>query len=248
MSRSPASTTSPETRHRRVHPRGPAGRPLRRSSSRPLRLRRVGFWRLPAWLLKDRDMVIRSKDPKFMHARAQLALRLGKEVAPLPNRQRRPHLTVQVENEYGSFGNDHEYMEQIHHDLIDAGFNKACSTPPTAPTKFPTERSPSCPRSSISAPGGASRTSTRYTSCGPTGPFMAGECWDGWFDHWGGPHDTTNAKAEAADLDWILRAGLSISIYMFHGGTSFGWMNGANYDNNPYRARRHQLRLRCAAR
>ena len=64
---------------------------------------------------------------------------------------------------------------------------------------------------------------------------MAGEWWDGWFDFWGGPHHTTDAKAEANELGWILSQGYSISIYMFHGGTNFGWMNGANMDKTPYR-------------
>ncbi len=63
---------------------------------------------------------------------------------------------------------------------------------------------------------------------------MAGEWWDGWFDFWGGPHHTTDAKAQADELSWILEQGYSISIYMFHGGTNFGWMNGANMDKTPY--------------
>jgi beta-galactosidase len=68
----------------------------------------------------------------------------------------------------------------------------------------------------------------------PDGPFMATEWWDGWFDHWGDHHHTSDAKAQAAELEWILKQGYSISIYMFHGGTSFGWMNGANIDYGKY--------------
>jgi len=63
---------------------------------------------------------------------------------------------------------------------------------------------------------------------------MNGEYWDGWFDHWGAPHAHTNPQQQAGDLDWILRQGYSISIYMFHGGTSFGWMNGANSNGKNY--------------
>jgi beta-galactosidase len=63
---------------------------------------------------------------------------------------------------------------------------------------------------------------------------MNGEYWDGWFDSWGGKHAQTDAQQQAADLDWTLRQGYSINLYMFHGGTSFGWMNGANSDGRNY--------------
>jgi len=63
---------------------------------------------------------------------------------------------------------------------------------------------------------------------------MSGEYWDGWFDHWGAPHTADDADQQAKDLDWMLRQGYSVSIYMFHGGTSFGWMNGANSNGKNY--------------
>ncbi|MDP9050580.1 MAG: beta-galactosidase, partial [Acidobacteriota bacterium] len=62
----------------------------------------------------------------------------------------------------------------------------------------------------------------------PDGPFFNSEFWAGWFDHWGGPHAHTDTAIQAANLDWMLQLGYSVSIYMFHGGTDFGWMNGAN--------------------
>jgi beta-galactosidase len=68
----------------------------------------------------------------------------------------------------------------------------------------------------------------------PEGPFMSGEYWAGWFDHWGEHHHTTEAGANAAEYEWMLRQGYSVSMYMFHGGTSFGWMNGANSNGTNY--------------
>ena len=79
----------------------------------------------PSWLLKDHGIVVRSADPKFMEPARRWLLRLGKELAPLQVGNGGPIIMVQVENEYGSFGNDHAYMEQIHHDLVDAGFDKS---------------------------------------------------------------------------------------------------------------------------
>src|SRR5579863_7472451 len=73
----------------------------------------------PAWLLKQHGIVVRSTDPKFMEPARRWLLRLGKELAPLQVGNGGPIIAVQVENEYGSFGNDHNYMEQIHQALLD---------------------------------------------------------------------------------------------------------------------------------
>ena len=189
----------------------------------------------PAWLLKQHGIVVRSSDPKFMQPARRWLLRLGEELAPLQIGNGGPIIAVQVENEYGSFGNDHEFMEQIHRDLVDAGFTKAMLYTADGPEQVPNGSLPELPAVVNFAPGGAKHAFETLHKLRPTGPIMAGEWWDGWFDFWGGPHHTTNAKAEAAELSWIISQGDSISIYMFHGGTNFGWMNGANMDNTPYR-------------
>jgi beta-galactosidase len=82
--------------------------------------------------------------------------------------------------------------------------------------------------------GAAKRDFTKLEKLRPSGPFMNGEYWAGWFDHWGEKHHTTDAQKQADDLAWMLAQGYSVSIYMFHGGTSFGWMNGANSDGKNY--------------
>jgi beta-galactosidase len=63
---------------------------------------------------------------------------------------------------------------------------------------------------------------------------MCGEYWDGWFDHWGEKHHRTDGAQEAAELKWMLGQGYSVNLYMFHGGTTFGWMNGANSNGKSY--------------
>jgi beta-galactosidase len=62
----------------------------------------------------------------------------------------------------------------------------------------------------------------------PTGPLMCAEFWNGWFDNWGTHHHRTDAAAAAAELDTLLDSGASVNIYMFHGGTNFGFTSGAN--------------------
>ncbi|MDR3751065.1 MAG: beta-galactosidase [Terracidiphilus sp.] len=188
----------------------------------------------PAWLLKDHDIVVRSSDAKFMAPARRWLMRLGEELAPLQIGNGGPIIAVQVENEYGSFGSDHAYMEQIHQALVDAGFTKAVLYTADGPEELPHGALPELPAVINFGPGGAQHGFALLHQFRPEGPFMNGEYWAGWFDHWGEKHHTTNAQKQADELGWILGQGYSISIYMFHGGTSFGWMNGANWDREKY--------------
>ncbi len=188
----------------------------------------------PAWLLKDHDIVVRSSDPKFMEPARRWLMRLGKELAPLQIGNGGPIIAVQVENEYGSFGSDHDYMEQIHHAIVDAGFNKALLYTADGPAQVPNGSLPELPAVINFGPGEAQKGFATLHRLRPDGPFMTGEYWAGWFDHWGEKHHTTDAKQQANELAWMLQQGYSVSIYMFHGGTSFGWMNGANSNNKNY--------------
>jgi beta-galactosidase len=188
----------------------------------------------PAWLLKDHDVVVRSSDPRFMEPARRWLMRLGKELAPLQIGNGGPIIAVQVENEYGSLGNDHEYMEQIHHAILDAGFNKALLYTADGPEQLPNGSLPELPAVINFGPGEAKKSFATLRRLRPEGPFMTGEYWAGWFDHWGEKHHTTDAKQQADELAWMLAQGYSVSIYMFHGGTSFGWMNGANSNGKNY--------------
>ena len=188
----------------------------------------------PSWLLKQRDIVVRSSDPRFMEPAKRWLKRLGQEAAPFQIGNGGPIIAVQVENEYGSFGKDHVYMEQIHQALVDAGFNKAMLYTADGPEKLTDGSLPELPAVINFGPGEAKDGFALLHKLRPGGPFMAGEYWDGWFDHWGEKHHVTDARQQADDLDWMLRQGYSVNLYMFHGGTSFGWMNGANYDGKEY--------------
>jgi beta-galactosidase len=195
------------------------------------------FGGFPAWLLKDHSTVVRSRDPKFMEPAARWIKRLGQELAPLQIGNGGPIILVQVENEYGSFGNDHAYMQDIRRTLIDAGFTKSELYTADGADEVSAGSLPDLPVG-INFGGGdegaAQKEFAKLKKLRPSGPFFNSEFWDGWFDHWGGKHGVTNAANEAANLDWMLRQGYSVSLYMFHGGTSFGWMNGANSDGNNY--------------
>ncbi len=189
------------------------------------------FGGYPAWLLKDPTTVIRSSDPKFMEPATRWIMRLGKELAPLQAGNGGPIVLVQVENEYGSFGNDHAYMEANRKALVDAGFTKAQLYTADGPGVIAGGSLPDLPvgiNFDGNHPNEAAKSFATLAKVRPDGPLFNSEFWAGWFDHWGGKHAHTSTETQAANLEWILEHGGSVSIYMFHGGTDFGWMNGAN--------------------
>ncbi|MFZ0632723.1 MAG: beta-galactosidase family protein [Acidobacteriaceae bacterium] len=192
------------------------------------------FGGYPSWLLKDPKMVVRSRNPEFLAAARAWLLRLGRELAPLQIGNGGPILAVQVENEYGSYGDDHVYMQDIRQMLVDAGFTKAQLYTADGAEELTGGSLPDLPAAINFGPGEAQKSFAILKQLRPDGPFFNSEYWDGWFDHWGAPHAHTSTDQQASDLDWILRQGYSISIYMFHGGTSFGWMNGANSNGKNY--------------
>ena len=203
------------------------------------------FGGYPAWLLKDPATVVRSSDPKFMEPAVRWIKRLGQELAPLQAGNGGPIVLVQVENEYGSFaedhmhGDDHAYMEANRQALVDAGFTRAQLYTADGPDVIKKGSLPDLPvgiNFDGNRVGEAEKSFAKLKAIRPDGPRFNSEFWAGWFDHWGGKHAHTSTETQAANLDWMLRQGYSVSIYMFHGGTDFGWMNGANSNDilKPY--------------
>ncbi len=192
------------------------------------------FGGYPAWLLKNPNIKVRTSDPAFMEAATRWLHRLGQELAPLQSGNGGPIIATQVENEYGSFGADHAYMEQIHHALMDAGFTKSMLYTADGADELPGGTLPELPAVINFGTGSAKEEFAKLAKFRPTGPRMCGEYWAGWFDHWGEKHHTASGKTEADELKWMLEQGFSVNLYMFHGGTSFGWMNGANVEGKKY--------------
>lgn len=196
------------------------------------------FGGFPAWLLRTPGMRVRSMDPRFLQASARYMQRVGAELAPLMVTRGGPIVMAQVENEYGSFGRDRDYMQAIRQQMLDAGFDVPLFTSDGAgPRYFEGGPMPGVP-AVVNFGGGledAQRAFAELEKFRPGGPRMVGEYWAGWFDHWGESHHTTRPEAEAEALDWMLTNGISFNLYMWHGGTSFGWQPGANYSSDmPY--------------
>lgn len=188
----------------------------------------------PSWLLKDRSMLLRSDDPKYIAAMNAWFARLAQEIKPLLIQNGGPIIAVQVENEYGSFGDDHAYMRAVRDALVKNGLATNVLYTADGPDKIPNGSLPDLPAVINFGTGDAKASFAKLEQLRPNGPRMSGEYWAGWFDHWGEKHHETNADTEAAEYSWMISQGYSVSMYMFHGGTSFGWMNGANSNGTNY--------------
>jgi beta-galactosidase len=188
----------------------------------------------PSWLLKDRSLILRSSDPKYTAAVHTWFTRLAQEINPLLLKNGGPIIAVQLENEYGSFGDDKAYLEGLKKELIDSGIGDSLLYTADGPPELSKGSLPELPAVINFGSGDAHKAFARLEQLRPDGPHMSGEYWAGWFDHWGDKHHVTDRDKEAAELRWMLQQGYSVSMYMFEGGTSFGWMNGANSDGANY--------------
>ncbi len=188
----------------------------------------------PSWLLKDRSLVLRSQDAKLTAATERWFTELGKQIKPLLLQNGGPILATQVENEYGSFGDDHAYMELIHAMLLRHDLAAPILYTADGPLLIPKGGLPELPAVINFGTGDARASFAQLATLRPTGPRMTGEYWDGWFDHWGEQHQTRSAAAEVDELTWMLAQGFSFNLYMGDGGTSFGWRNGANAHGTGY--------------
>jgi len=187
----------------------------------------------PAWLFAEPGMRARSRDPRFLAASGAYLTAVAEQVGPLLNGHGGPIIAVQVENEYGSFDNDRAYMQANRELYVQAGFDKALLFTSDGADMLANGTLPGTLAVVNFAPGEAKSAFEKLEKFQPGKPRMVGEYWAGWFDHWGKPHANTNAKQQAEELEWMLRQGHSVNLYMFIGGTSFGFMNGANFQNNP---------------
>jgi beta-galactosidase len=188
----------------------------------------------PSWLLKDRDVVLRSEEPKYTAAVKTWFARLGKELEPLLLKNGGPIIAVQLENEYGSFGDDKAYLEGLKQTLIESGMGDTVLYTANPVNDLLKGSLPELPTVINFGTGDAEKSFARLEQLRPDGPRMSGEYWAGWFDHWGDKHHVTDGEKEAAELRWMLSRGYSVSLYMFEGGTSFGWMSGANSNGKNY--------------
>lgn len=184
---------------------------------------------LPAWLLATPGVGVRRNEPLFLAAVGEYLDAVLPLVAERQVTRGGNVLLVQVENEYGAYGDDKEYLRTLVAMNRERGIDVPLITCDQANDEMLARGG--LPELLRTATFG-SRTTARLATLRehqPTGPLVCMEFWDGWFDSWGRPHHTTTPEDSAHDLDDLLAAGGSVNLYMFHGGTNFGLTNGANH-------------------
>ena len=184
---------------------------------------------LPWWLLKKKDIRLRERDPYFMERVKIFEEKVGEQLAPLTIQRGGPIIMVQVENEYGSYGEDKPYVSEIR-DCLRGIYGKELSL-------FQCDWSSNFEKNGLDDLtwtmnfGTGANIDNQFRRLGelrPDAPKMCSEFWSGWFDKWGARHETRPAKDMVEGMDEMLSKGISFSLYMTHGGTSFGHWAGAN--------------------
>lgn len=187
--------------------------------------RNAGF---PAWLTAQ-DIALRTKDPQFLAAVAEYFARLLPVIVPRQISHDGNVLMVQVENEYGAYGDDKDYLRAMADLLRAQGIDVPLFTCDQASEDMLARGS--LPELLTTGTFG-SRSIERLSVLRrhqPTGPLMCMEYWNGWFDSWGQHHHVTDPDESADDLAQLLAEGASVNLYMLHGGTNFELNNGANH-------------------
>ena len=189
---------------------------------------------LPSWLFPTPDIAARSTDPRFLEPVKQWLKRLGTELTPLLIDHGGPIVLTQIENEYGAFGGDEDYLKAMEAALRAAGFDGVLYT--ADPAQY-------IAKGSLPGVVAGINFGTNYKAeqefatrakVRGDGPFFCSELWGGWFDAYGSLHATAETPALLASLKWMLERKYSFSFYMLHGGTSFGFTPGANLNPQGY--------------
>ena len=184
---------------------------------------------LPWWLLKKKDIRLREQDPDFLARVKLFEQKVGEQLAPLTIQNDGPIIMVQVENEYGSYGEDKPYISEIR-DCLRGIYGSEL-------TLFQCDWSSNFEKNGLDdlvwtmnfgTGANIDEQFARLKELRPNAPLMCSEFWSGWFDKWGARHETRPADEMVAGIDEMLSKGISFSLYMTHGGTSFGHWAGAN--------------------
>lgn len=185
------------------------------------------FGGLPSYLLKIPDIKVRCNDKRYIAAMTKYVSRLSKEVAPLQCSAGGPILMVQVENEYGSYANDKEYLEALRKLWISNGINVPFYTADGA-TAYMLEAG-NIPGAAIGLDSGSSDGDfAQAEKANPNVPSFSSETYPGWLTHWGEKWARPDTAGLMKEIRYLLDHKKSFNLYVIHGGTNFGFTAGAN--------------------
>jgi beta-galactosidase len=184
---------------------------------------------LPWWLLKKKDIKVRTNDPYFLERTNIYLNEIGKQLKDLQITKGGNIIMVQVENEYGSYNTDKEYVSNIRDMVKGSGFTEVPLFQCDWSSNFKNNGLDDLLWTINFGTGANIKEQFKnLKEARPDIPLMCSEYWSGWFDHWGRAHETRPAAAMIAGMKDMLDEKISFSLYMAHGGTTFGHWGGAN--------------------
>lgn len=188
------------------------------------------FGGLPAWLLKDPNMKVRSNYPGYLKAVDRFFDKLIPMVEKYQHVHGGPIIAVQIENEFGSYSSEVAHLLYLKKLLLRNGIKELLfysdGGSGFANANFYDEALPTANFKEYYY-GKSMFRAIREVS--KDFPLVNTEFWSGWFDHWNKPHANSDALKMADDFCNVMKAGASVNFYMVHGGTNFGFMAGANW-------------------
>ena len=184
---------------------------------------------LPAWLLKDKNIRLRCNDKQYLEHVDRYMRRLFEELKDCMSANGGNIIAVQVENEYGSYGNDKKYLAHIRDLYLDLGIKEVLFTSDgDAPFMLHGGMIDGV-LETVNLGSNAEGRCKALENVQPNKPVMVTEFWCGWFDHWGEKHHVRDYKSVMKEVNKFVEIGASFNFYMFHGGTNFGFTAGANH-------------------
>jgi len=186
------------------------------------------FGGLPAWLLADSDMKLRCFHQPFLDKVDAYYDVLLPKLKPLLYTNGGPIIAMQIENEYGSYGNDKKYLEYLKLGTQSRGIDVLLFTSDGPEDSMLQGGMVDGVLETVNFGSRPAESFEKLREYQNDKPLMCMEFWNGWFDHWGEEHHTRDENDVANIFKEMLEANASVNFYMFHGGTNFGFYNGAN--------------------
>lgn len=188
---------------------------------------------IPPWLLRTPDIKLRCMDPRYMAAAEKYMIKLAAELKPWLITNGGPIIMMQIENEYGSFGNDRAYLARLKEIWEQNGIDVPFFTG-DGPTEYMLEAG-TLPGCAVGLDSGSSPADFELAAkMNPGVPVFSSETYPGWLTHWGENWSRPDTVKLLNEIKFLMENKKSFNMYVVHGGTNFGFTAGANSGGKGY--------------
>ncbi len=188
---------------------------------------------IPPYLLRIPDIKLRCMDPRYMAAAERYMKALAAELKPYLITNGGPILMLQIENEYGSYGNDRNYLARLKDIWVENGIDVPFFTG-DGPTTYMLEAG-TLPGCAVGLDSGSSLSDFELANkMNPGVPVFSSETYPGWLTHWGEKWARPDTTELLKEVKFLMDNKKSFNFYVIHGGTNFGFTAGANSGGKGY--------------